>query len=284
MGGVLRLCGMVALFRFVMRSLAVWLRLLVRLLGGFEKHGWWRRDKSGRRMVFCQRKPEWVLEEVIKLAALAAKGSGSRSIAILFNRRFAAARGVTVGKTFVSYTLKAHMAEVLRMRERFKRRVPRGMPANRVWGMDLTGKGDKGGEVYSIVGIVDHGTRRAVRLCVVARKCSWRLLGHLCFAIAECGKPKVLRTDNEVCFCSRRFRWGLRLLGIRHQRSDLGCPWQNGRVERFFLTLKQKLDAWVVADADMLGRALGDFSLWYNEVRPHQHLDGRTPDGSVAGD
>jgi transposase InsO family protein len=99
----------------------------------------------------------------------------------------------------------------------------------------------------------------------------------LCLAIAAGGKPKVLRTDNEACFCSRRFRWGLRLLGIRHQRSDLGCPWQNGRVERFFLTLKQKLDAWEVSDADMLGRALGDFSFWYNCVRPHQHLDGKTP-------
>jgi transposase InsO family protein len=40
-------------------------------------------------------------------------------------------------------------------------------------------------------------------------------------------------------------------------------------VERFFLTLKQKLDMWEVEDADMLERALGDFSFWYNEVRPH---------------
>ncbi|MDR0351928.1 MAG: integrase core domain-containing protein [Opitutaceae bacterium] len=27
----------------------------------------------------------------------------------------------------------------------------------------------------------------------------------------------------------------------------------------------------------MLGGVLGDFSFWYNAVRPHQHLGGRTP-------
>ena len=33
----------------------------------------------------------------------------------------------------------------------------------------------------------------------------------------------------------------LRLMGIRHQRIDPHCPWQNGRIERFFGTLKPHL-------------------------------------------
>jgi transposase InsO family protein len=35
-------------------------------------------------------------------------------------------------------------------------------------------------------------------------------------------------------------------LDIRHQRSDVACPWQNGRIKRFFGTLKQSLDMWEV--------------------------------------
>ena len=41
---------------------------------------------------------------------------------------------------------------------------------------------------------------------------------------------------------SRLFRFVLFLLGIRHQRTDLHCPRQNGRVERFFGTLKHSLN------------------------------------------
>lgn len=51
----------------------------------------------------------------------------------------------------------------------------------------------------------------------------------------------------------------------------------NGRMERFFGTLKEKLNHWEVDSLAQLGGALGQFRFWYNHIRPHQHLDGRTP-------
>ena len=54
-------------------------------------------------------------------------------------------------------------------------------------------------------------------------------------------------------------------------------PWVNGRVERFFGTLKERLNHLAVCDFDGLASAMTEFRLWYNHVRPHQHLDGRTP-------
>ena len=78
-------------------------------------------------------------------------------------------------------------------------------------------------------------------------------------------------------FTSRLFRWTLALLGIRHQRIEPHCPWQNGRVERFFGTLKAKLDRWAVEGIEQLEPALDDFLDWYNHVRPHQHLGGQRP-------
>ena len=86
-----------------------------------------------------------------------------------------------------------------------------------------------------------------------------------------------MRTDNEAVFCSRLFREILAFLGIRHQRTDPGCPWQNGRIERFFGTLKQKMNQWSVASLEELGNALVQFRFFYNHVRPHQNLGGRTP-------
>ena len=34
---------------------------------------------------------------------------------------------------------------------------------------------------------------------------------------------------------------------------------------------------------DALNVALGEFGFWYNQVRPHQNLDGRTPAEAWAG-
>jgi len=54
-------------------------------------------------------------------------------------------------------------------------------------------------------------------------------------------------------------------------------PWQNGRIERLFGTLKDKLNQLRVADLVGLQQAMAEFTFWYNAVRPHQHLNGRTP-------
>jgi transposase InsO family protein len=83
---------------------------------------------------------------------------------------------------------------------------------------------------------------------------------RLAQAIRRYGKPRILRTDNEAVFTSRTFRLGLLLLGIRHQRIDAHCPWQNGRMERFFGTLKRKLDRLSVAMSPVRTRRLSSAS------------------------
>lgn len=110
--------------------------------------------------------------------------------------------------------------------------------------MDLTGKTDAAGNLHMIFGLIDHGSRVLLRLAALPNKSSWILLGNLFLAIGKYGKPCMVRTDNEACFTSRLFRTVLWLVGIRQQCSDPGCPWQNGRIERLFGTLKQKLDQW----------------------------------------
>ncbi|MDZ4282432.1 MAG: integrase core domain-containing protein [Hydrogenophaga sp.] len=86
-----------------------------------------------------------------------------------------------------------------------------------------------------------------------------------------------MRTDNEPCFTGRVFTRGLRWLGIRHQRSDIHCPWQNGRIERLFGTLKGVLKQLSLSDGRTFDALLRDFSTWYNELRPRQSLGGMTP-------
>ena len=202
--------------------------------------------------------------------------AGCRVFAKTFNRRFSH-KEMSVGKTFVSDTIKKHQYEIQVLGKKLKHRKPKPISINRVWGMDLTGKQNTEGCTHNILGIVEHSSRANLALTALRDKTSITHLRHLLDAIERYGKPNVLRTDNEPVFTSRLFRFGLWLLGIRHQRIDKGCPWMNGRVERFFGTLKGKLNQWEVDSLEQLNAALAPFRFWYNHVRPHQHLDGRTP-------
>ena len=103
--------------------------------------------------------------------------------------------------------------------------------------MDLTGKTDSQGQTHSLLGVVEHASRGCLLVQAVTDKSSITLLRHLLDVIERYGKPKIVRTDNEAVFTSRLFRMVLGLLRIKHQTTDLHCPWQNGRIERLFGTL-----------------------------------------------
>ena len=173
--------------------------------------------------------------------------------------------------------VKADRYQITVLRRNLKHRLPPALPPNVCWGIDLTGKGDAAGDVHAILGIVDHGSRAALHLSALKDKSSITLLRVLLDVIEKFGKPKSVRTDNERVVTSRLFRFGLWWLGIKHQRSAVSSPWMNGRVERFFGTLKHSLDQLAVDGRDALNAALVEFRFYFNHVRPNQHLAGLTP-------
>nr|WP_240151708.1 integrase core domain-containing protein [Oleiagrimonas citrea] len=225
-------------------------------------------------------KPIWVREEIITLAARSRLSC--RKLADVFNRRHRD-RGMRVSKTFVADLLKRHTTQIARSRRCLKQRRYQPGPRNRVWGLDGTGKTDGTGAGHFLLGLIDHGTRRCLVLDALLDKKATTILRQLRMAIRRYGKPKAIRTDNEAIFLSRDFTSALRALGIRHQTIEPHCPWQNGRIERFFGTLKEKLDCWVVADVGALRVSLAAFRFWYKHVRTHQHLGGCTPSEAWEG-
>ena len=210
--------------------------------------------------------------------------AGCRTIADICNRRFAASRQVSVGKTYVHYILQRHDYEIQILRRKLKHAKPMPVARNLIWAIDLTGKTDAHGKLHSLLGIIDHGSRALLHLQALHDKTSRTLIASIVRVIRAYGKPGIIRTDNEAVFTSKEFRLGLERLGIRHQRTTPGCPWQNGRIERLFGTLKQKLDQWQVAGIAQLNRDLDTFRYWYNHIRPHQNLNGKTPAEAWSGD
>lgn len=215
-------------------------------------------EQTTRVYYHRQPKPEWVSKEIIRLKALM-PDAGCRTISMIFNRRFKASRQMTVGKTYVSYVIRDHQYEIQVVRRNIKHRKPKPMARNLIWGIDLTGKTDSTGQLHNILGILEHKSRATLSLLALTDKTTLSILRNLLDTIERYGKPKIIRTDNEAVFTSRLFWIILWLLGIRHQRTELHCPWQNGRVERFFGTLKEKLNHWEVNSLEQLNHALGQF-------------------------
>jgi putative transposase len=221
------------------------------------------------------KKPDWVGRELVRIKAWSPQ-LGCRVIAEVFNRQFAERR-ITVSKSHVNDLLRRKRLDVLRLRRALKHRTPRSMDRNLIWAMDLTGKADLTGQQRIALGLLDHGTRAALRLIELRDKSSLTILRELIGAIRQSGIPRAIRTDNEACFTSRTMRIALAALGIQHQKTELHCPWQNGRIERFFGTFKRHIDKIQLIDGEDLRIKLIEFRCWYNHARPHQHLDGRTP-------
>jgi transposase InsO family protein len=225
---------------------------------------------------FRRKKPQWVIDEVIYLKAVH-PFNGGRTIANIFNRRHHAKHDMTVSKTWVYETIKKHRYEIQVLRRHIKHRRPKPVPNNTCWGIDLTTVTDDHRQQHLVFAIIDYGSRRCLCLQPLNNKRSITLVFYLFKTIHHFGKPKSIKTDNERVFTSRLFKTTLNLFRIKHQRSDIACPWQNGRVERLIGTFKEKISKLFITDQHHLAQLLPDFIFWYNAVRPHQHLGGKTP-------
>lgn len=102
-------------------------------------------------------------------------------------------------------------------------------------------------------------------------------------AFREFGLPWRMRTDNGNPFASVAIGglsvlsvWWIKL-GILPERIDIGHPEQNGRHERMHRTLKAEVASPPAGEwADQCQR-LAKWREEFNEVRPHEALDMRTP-------
>ena len=158
--------------------------------------------------------------------------------------------------------------------------------------IDLTGLPQVDGTYVSVFGVIDHGSRAVIELVPLARYNSLILLGKLLVAFGTLGKPLAVRCDNDAVFKTAVFRGVLKLLGVQQQFTEVASPWQNGRIERFWRTLKEALGAQPLRCSDGLrvvqlrmkwaslaatSAVLDVFKARYNHDRPHQSLQGLAP-------
>jgi len=100
----------------------------------------------------------------------------------------------------------------------------------------------------------------------------------------EYGLPQAIRTDNGTPFAaataigrlSRLSAWWIRL-GIRPELTQPSHPEQNGSHERMHRTLKAETTRPPSANRSAQQRKFESFRREYNEERPHEHLNQKSP-------
>ncbi len=105
-------------------------------------------------------------------------------------------------------------------------------------------------------------------------------------AFKEYGLPNKIRSDNGppfgCCGVGRLTRLSVKFIkaGVIPEWIQPGHPEQNGRHERFHLTLKQEVASPPKATLNLQIQAMNQFHSNYNFVRPHEALNMQTP-GSI---
>jgi len=147
---------------------------------------------------------------------------------------------------------------------------------NQVWSTDITYIPVRGGFLY-LVAIIDWCSRYVL---------SWKLSNTLdlrfCIeALMEAlqsSKPEIFNSDQGVQFTSNEFTSLLEEKGIQISMDGKGRALDNIFVERLWRTVKYE-EVYIkrYEDGASAHKGLGAFFPFYNERRPHQALEYKTP-------
>lgn len=175
-------------------------------------------------------------------------------------------------------------------KRRFKTRVPATAPlgaligSNDTWAVDLKGwflTGD--GQKCEPLTITDCVSRYLIKCIHVGKHSSEYVWPIFAEAFREYGLPLRMRSDNGPPFGSigvgRLSSLSINLIkaGVIPEWIRPGHPEENGRHERFHLTLKQDVATPPKESLSLQIQAMSQFQNIYNFERPHEALAMKTP-------
>ena len=153
---------------------------------------------------------------------------------------------------------------------------------DQVWCADITYIPVSQGFFY-LVAVMDWASRHVL---------SWRLSNTMDVAFCVdaldaalgAGVPEIFNTDQGAQFTSAAFAERVRACGARFSMDGRGRYLDNIFIERLWRSLKyEAVYLREIADGPDVERVVGSWIAFYNELRPHSALGGRTP-GDVYRD
>ena len=141
---------------------------------------------------------------------------------------------------------------------------------NSLWYIDDSEFGEEG----KIIGVTDDKSRYSIGILHNKTVTTMIITEFLDSLITQYGKPDAIISDNGSPYgltskYSKFDKW-CRRRGIEHIRTKVKRPQTNGKVERFFGTTKKEFKNYSKGDLER-------FRYVYNEIRPHESLNYKTP-------
>jgi putative transposase len=153
---------------------------------------------------------------------------------------------------------------------------------DQVWSTDITYVPMASGFMY-LAAVIDWFSRY-----VIAWRLSNALDGSFCLEMLEealrGGRPEVFNTDQGVQFTTASFTGRLESAGVAVSMDGRGRALDNVFVERLWRSVKYE-DIYIQGYETVPGlhRGLARYFAFYNDERPHQSLDYRTPAAVYRG-
>ena len=150
--------------------------------------------------------------------------------------------------------------------------------SNQVWCTDITYLPVLKGHFY-LVAIMDWFSRKVLTWSISNTLEVTFCVDSLEQAIALHGQPEIFNSDQGSQFTANRFTDILRDQDIQISMDGKGRFYDNIFIERLWRSLKYEL-IYIkpFEDGIHLRKEVDEWFRWYNNERPHQSLDYRTPD------
>ena len=160
---------------------------------------------------------------------------------------------------------------------------------NQTWQSDFTHWALTDGTDTEIIGWLDDHSRLLLHLSAHRRVSGKTVTDTFTAAAGEHGFPTSTLTDNGNVYTTKyaggargrgtanAFETLLALEGITQKNGRPYKPTTQGKIERFWQTLKKYLAAHPAGTIDELQTILDTFRSYYNQQRPHRALNRQTP-------
>jgi len=160
---------------------------------------------------------------------------------------------------------------------------------NELWCIDYKGQFRLGNRKYCYpLTVTDHFSRYLIGCEALENTRTEGAMTTFWDLFDRFGIPQAIRSDNGAPFASTgrlglsRLSVAFMRLGIQLERIEPGKPQQNGRHERMHLTLKQDTTRPPAHGILAQQQKFDAFTSTFNEKRPHEALDMKTPAGLYA--
>jgi len=213
---------------------------------------------------------------------------GAKKLAILYRKAYPESKAPSESSIYrvlgkAELIKKRHYKKVNTTASRLRNKINPTKP-NDVWTVDFKGWWTSNGERCMPLTVRDLKSKYILTIRLMETTTANEVKKVFQELFMQYGLPKVIRSDNGTPFASQNGILGLTtlsawwiFLGIMPDRTDPGCPTQNGSHERMHADLSREIQGKVPGGIKFNQVVINEWVKEYNQIRPHEALNMKTP-------